>query len=157
MDKINGIKGVYLTDLKIIKTEKGEVRHFIRNDSKGFHGFGEAYFSKVNYKEIKGWKKHKKMIMNLTVPVGEIMFYLFDENINPDSNQRKIISILLSSTIYKRLTISPGLWVAFEGKGKNENILLNLSDIPHDPNEAINLSLDDRKFKDIEYKFYYGR
>ena len=155
MDELNGIKGAFLTDLKIIKTEKGEVRHFIRNDSKGFHGFGEAYFSKVNYKEIKGWKKHKKMTMNITVPIGEILFYLFDEDIKSKLTERKMTSILLSSTNYKRLTISPGIWVAFQGKGKDENILLNFSDIPHDPKEAINLSLNDNKFKDLGYQFYY--
>jgi len=147
MDEINGIKGAFLTNLKIIKSEKGEVQHFLRNDSDGYVGFGEAYFSTVEYKQIKGWKKHLKMTMNLTVPVGEIKFYLLNKMGNPIENTNNIFSLSISSNNYKRLTVNPGIWVAFEGLSKEKNILINLSNITHDPDESINLPFDKKMFK----------
>ena len=37
---------------------------------------------------------------------------------------------------YQRLTVPPGIWVAFSGEGPGENIVLNIASIPHDPVEA---------------------
>ena len=150
MDEINGIRGAFLSNLKIIQSEKGEVRHFLRNDSDGFIGFGEAYFSIVNYKQIKGWKMHTKMTMNITVPVGEIKFYLLNDKDKSQGISDQIVSISISSTNYKRLTIKSGIWMAFEGIGRGKNILINLADIPHDPKESRNLSLYDEKFKNFK-------
>ena len=72
--------------------------------------------------------------MNLVVPVGEIKFYAYDEN----SNDRKscLVNFILSEDNYSRLTIPPGIWLAFKGI-KRKNILLNVSDLPHDKNETI--------------------
>ena len=44
--------------------------------------------------------------------------------------------ITLGASNYGRLTISPGLWVAFKGKRSGENLIANVASIEHDPNEA---------------------
>ena len=51
----------------------------MKETSAGYAGFGEAYFSQVDKGAIKAWKRHKKMTLNLLVPVGEIKFVLFDD------------------------------------------------------------------------------
>ena len=42
----------------------------------------------------------------------------------------------MSQNNYKRLTVKAGLWMAFRGIEK-QNILFNLSNIEHDPDEAM--------------------
>ena len=73
------IKDVVITKLDIIGTLGGSVMHAMKESSTGYAGFGEAYFSQVDKGAIKAWKRHKKMTLNLVVPVGEIRFVFFDD------------------------------------------------------------------------------
>ena len=72
------IDGVLITTLDIIDTSGGNVMHAIKKTSAGYSGFGEAYFSKIDYRSIKAWKRHNIMTLNLIVPVGEVKFVLYD-------------------------------------------------------------------------------
>ena len=134
-------KKPFVTLLAHIKSEKGDVKHGIKSSEKSFYGFGEAYFSSVNYQMIKGWKLHRDMTCNLIVPHGNIRIIVHDgrEKINwilP------LIDIVLGNSNYSRITIPPGFWVAFEGVGEGSNLLLNVASIEHDPSEAKNKPLD---------------
>jgi dTDP-4-dehydrorhamnose 3,5-epimerase len=128
--------GVIISPLKKIHHPKGDIFHAIKKSDVGFFGFGEAYFSTVNQGDIKGWKKHKEMILNLVVPVGEIEFVVYNENTKIFFNTK------ISQNNYQRLTVKAGLWVAFKGIGEY-NITLNLSNIEHNPNEAVNIDLNE--------------
>jgi dTDP-4-dehydrorhamnose 3,5-epimerase len=132
--------GVTLTPLKIIPHPSGDVLHGMKSSEDSFSGFGEAYFSTINQGDIKGWKKHSKMTLNLVVPKGEIQFVIFDDR-DKSTTQGKFVSIFLSLQNYQRLTVSPGLWVGFKGLSL-ENILLNIASIEHNPTEAINMPLN---------------
>jgi dTDP-4-dehydrorhamnose 3,5-epimerase len=125
--------GVTLTPLRKIEHSKGDIFHAMKATDKGFSGFGEAYFSTVNKSDVKGWKKHTEMILNLVVVTGEIEFVV--------CNGIDFFNVKLSKGNYQRLTVEPGLWVAFRGLS-NENILLNLASIEHDPNESENVHLN---------------
>ena len=125
--------GVTLTPLKKITHPKGDVFHAMKASDDGFSGFGEAYFSTVNKSDIKGWKKHSEMTLNLVVVTGEIEFVVYDGD--------SFLNVKLSKDNYQRLTIKPRLWLAFRGIG-NENILLNLASIEHNPNESENENMD---------------
>lgn len=133
-------EGVQLSILKIIATENGDVLHALKATDLSFISFGEAYFSTVLHGKIKGWKKHTRMVLNLIVPVGEIGFVLFDDR-KESSTFGKFFECTLSRDQYRRLTIPPGIWMAFNGKGVGESMLLNIASIPHDPSEAENLPL----------------
>jgi len=128
--------GVVLTPLRQIFHPKGDIFHAMKRSDKGFDGFGEAYFSTVNKDDIKGWKKHTQMTLNLVVPIGEIEFVIYDED------KKDFFSIKLSKNNYQRLTIKPNLWMAFRGIGEY-NMLLNLASIEHNPNEAVNIELSE--------------
>ncbi|HHB93637.1 MAG TPA: dTDP-4-dehydrorhamnose 3,5-epimerase [Campylobacterales bacterium] len=130
--------GVVLTPLKQIFNPKGDIFHAMKKSDSGYSGFGEAYFTTVNQGDIKGWKKHTKMTLNLIVVSGEIEFVIY--------NEEEFFSVKLSHNNYKRLTVKPNLWVAFRGI-KEHNILLNIANIEHDPNEAENLELDRIKYE----------
>jgi len=127
--------GVILTPLKQIYHPKGDIFHAMKKSDPGFTDFGEAYFSTINKGDVKGWKKHTKMTLNLIVPIGEIEFIVHDEQKN------EFFSVKLSQQNYQRLTVKPGLWMAFRGIGEY-NLLLNLADIEHDPSEAVNVEFD---------------
>jgi dTDP-4-dehydrorhamnose 3,5-epimerase len=143
--------GVTLTPLKIITHPSGNVLHGIKSSEASFTGFGEAYFSTINQGDIKGWKKHSKMTLNLVVPKGEIQFVIFDDR-DKSTTQGEFMSIFLSLQNYQRLTVSPGLWVSFKGLSV-ENILLNIASIEHDPTETVNIPLDSLDFNwDLECK-----
>ena len=134
MDKI-AVKP-FVTPLKRIFNPKGDIFHVMKKSDPGFAGFGEAYFSTVDYLEVKGWKKHSLMLMNLVVPMGEVCFYLYDEF------SRCTTQHVLGPANYGRLTVPPGYWMAFAGRGREFNLVLNLASIEHDPKEAINAPLD---------------
>ena len=138
MDKING---VLLNNLKIIDHPKGEIRHALKHSDISFKGFGEAYFSFIGKGEIKGWKRHRKMILNFIVPVGGVNLYLFDDREGSPSYLKKQ-SITLNSKNYIRVTIPSMIWVAFEGLEPGVNLLLNIANIEHDPDESDNVDLN---------------
>ena len=140
------IDGVILTSLGIIEVEGGNVLHAMRNGDNGFYGFGEAYFSSVEHKVIKGWKRHFEMTLNIVVPIGHIRFVLFDDR---DNSKTKGFyqEVSLSRNNYQRLTVPPMIWFAFEGIAKESSLLLNLASIPHRKEEQENLSLDEIRYK----------
>ena len=134
------IEGVQLTPLRIIPGELGDVYHALKEKEESFEGFGEAYFSTVNGYAAKGWKKHRKMVLNLIVPVGAIRFVLYDDR--PESRTyRTFQECTLSKENYQRLTVVPGIWMAFQGRTDGLNMLLNIASIPHDPYESENLPI----------------
>jgi dTDP-4-dehydrorhamnose 3,5-epimerase len=137
---MGNLEGVLLTPLRIIKSDLGDVMHALKQKEDAFQGFGEAYFSIIHYHAVKGWKKHRKMILNVIVPVGMIKFVLYDDRLGSNSYQL-FQEILLSVENYQRLTVPPGIWMAFQGLDEHHNILLNIASIPHDPLEAENLPI----------------
>jgi len=133
----------YLTELKIIEQPQGCIKHGIKASDPSFSRFGEAYFSTVNKGCIKGWKLHREMTLNLVVPSGEIRFIVHD-GIRDEGKPfiKPLIDVVLGDNNYHRLTIPPNFWLAFEGIGVNINMLMNVANIEHDPNEALNKDLD---------------
>ena len=131
--------GVILTELKQIHNPKGDIFHAMKKSDDGYNGFGEAYFSTIHKNDIKGWKQHKEMVLNLVVPTGAIEFIIYSEK------EQEFFSVILSQNNYQRLTVAPGLWMAFRGIEEN-SMLLNLASIEHNPNEAINLDLNEIKY-----------
>jgi dTDP-4-dehydrorhamnose 3,5-epimerase len=127
--------GAEVTPLRRIANPKGDVFQGLKAVDESFRGFGEAYFSTVLAGVTKGWKRHNVMTLNLIVPVGTIDFHLRSEN------GQLTDCVRLGREFYARLTVPPGLWVAFSGIGSDLNLLLNVASIPHDPEEAVNVPL----------------
>jgi dTDP-4-dehydrorhamnose 3,5-epimerase len=137
---MGGIIGVIATPLRIIGGESGNVLHAMKATEESYHGFGEAYFSSVLKDAKKGWKKHRKMVLNLVVVSGAIRFVLFDDRPGSET-YHSFQEFVLSLENYQRLTVPPGIWMAFTGLTDETNLLLNIASIPHDPLEAENLPL----------------
>ena len=134
---VNSIK---ITRLKIFPLNDGSVYHAIKKNDPYINDFGEVYFSKINYKSIKGWKRHSKMTLNLVVPVGNVFFAFVD---NDGKHRYEIIGV----DNYIKLTIPPMIWFAFMGLDKPENLVMNFADLDYDPNEVEVKSLNEINFK----------
>ena len=125
--------GVILTSLDRIHHPKGDIYHAMKKSDIGFSGFGEAYFSTINKNDTKGWKRHAKMTLNLVVVMGVVEFVIY--------NGVNFFAVKLSKDNYQRLTVRPGLWLAFRGLS-DENVLLNLANIEHNSRESKNIDLN---------------
>ena len=140
MDDID-IEGLILTPLKRIHHPKGDILHGLKKSDAEYSSFGEAYFSTINNGEIKGWNKHKMMTLNLIVPFGEVTFVIYDKR-ESSRSKGKFFKVTLSQANYQRLTVPPGLWLAFKGKSNDINLILNIADMEHDPDEIEKMNLD---------------
>jgi dTDP-4-dehydrorhamnose 3,5-epimerase len=139
MGTVTGLPpGVLVTPLRQIDHPKGPVYHAMTALDEGFAGFGEAYFTHVLQGQSKGWKQHARMVLNLVVPSGAVRFHLHDGR----SGQGSHLVLGSAPEHYARLTVPPGIWVAFSGIGTAPNLVLNLASIAHDPAEAVNRPLD---------------
>lgn len=126
-----------LTDLARIPTAGGDVLHAMKATDQGFAGFGEAYVSIVLPGATKGWKRHRRMVLNLVVLTGCVRFHLHHAN--------ETSSLILSPEPggrFARLTVQPGIWLAFTGIATCPSLVLNLASLPHDPAEAETVPLE---------------
>jgi dTDP-4-dehydrorhamnose 3,5-epimerase len=137
------IKDVVITNLNIINTPGGNVKHAMKKSDNGFEGFGEAYFSHINKNAIKAWKRHKKMTLNLIVPLGKIRFVLFDDR---EASNTKFQEVTISKNNYCRLTVPPMIWMGFQGLSDDGSMLLNIASLEHDPMEH-----EKKNIKQIEF------
>jgi len=140
------IEGVLVTPLRRIEHPKGDILHALRRSAAGYRGFGEAYFSSVRGGEVKGWKRHRRVTLNLVVPVGEIRFTLHDRRTG-SATEGHCDALTLGEGHYARLTVPPGVWVAFAGIHSAPSLLLNVADEEHDPEEADNAELAAFEFR----------
>jgi len=123
------VEDIVVTDLKRIAVEGGDVLHALKACDPGYAGFGEAYFSQIKLGCVKAWKRHMRMTLNLVVPVGMVSFVFVDTQ----GGRREE---LVGEEHYVRVTVPPGIWFGFKGMNSPHSLLLNIADIPHDPDEV---------------------
>ena len=138
MDPI-GIEDIKVTKLQRILVAGGDVSHAMKNNSAGFVGFGEAYFSFILPGAVKAWKRHLRMTLNLIVPKGNVGFVFIDSN-----NSVRVLTV--GEENYSRLTIPPGIWFGFKGLSSEESLILNIADIKHDEGEIDRMRIEDINF-----------
>jgi dTDP-4-dehydrorhamnose 3,5-epimerase len=129
--------GVTLTRLSQFVDERGAVYHALKASEPDYVGFGEIYYSIVHKGIVKGWKRHNKMTMNLTVPIGSIKIVAYDG--------RQFMDYVLGPQNYCRLTVRSGIWVAFKGISET-NLIANVANLEYDPTE-----FSTKKLKEIDY------
>ena len=142
------MEGVSLHPLKHITVPKGDIYHAMKSTDEGYCGFGEAYFSQIEQGQTKGWKRHNRMMLNLIVPVGAVKFVVYDDREGSATKGQFAEIILSPKSNYQRLTVAPGLWMAFYGVGEGVSMLMDIIPDPHDPSEASCVDLNE-----IAYNF----
>lgn len=137
------LDGVQLTPLKRISHEKGDILHALKLSEASYAGFGEVYFSIVHCGDVKAWKCHQEMVLNLVVPMGTVKFVVMDLD-----KPGKLFETTLSKDFYARLTIAPGLWFGFQGIDKGINLICSITNQEHDPAEV-----DRKELHEIAYEW----
>lgn len=141
------IEGVSLHPLRQIAVPKGDLWHAFKMTDEGFVGFGEAYFTQVKPHEVKGWKRHNRYVLNLVVAVGAVKFVIYDDR-EESKTKGKFQEVILSpASNYQRLTVAPGLWMAFAGVDDSQtSMLMDLIPEVHAPEESDRKELDEIKY-----------
>ena len=134
--------GMIKTNLKTIEADSGSVFHGLKKTDEGFKEFGEVYFSTVLKNAVKAWKLHKCMTLNLIVPIGSVLFCFMDVR-KKSKTFNKTCRIILSQQPYFRLTVPPGIWFGFKGLSDGLNLICNVADIAHEPNEIKRKNVDE--------------
>ena len=137
------LAGILVTPLRKIETKGGDVLHAMKQSDAGYAGFGEAYFSWIAAGEVKAWKRHTRMSMNLVVPVGHVRFVFSCLN-EAGIYQFRVEDLGIDR--YARLTVPPGIWFGFQGLLTPQNLVLNIANIPNDPHEVERLAVSDLKY-----------
>jgi dTDP-4-dehydrorhamnose 3,5-epimerase len=132
MDHLISIGEIIVTPLKRISVSGGDVMHAMKNTDPGFAGFGESYFSLIEYGVVKAWKQHRLMTLNLVVPVGEVRFVFFSQD-----KPEQVREVIIGHSNYARITVPPYLWFGFQGLAKENSLVLNMANILHDPTEVL--------------------
>ncbi len=140
------LNSINIHKLKKIPVEGGNVLHALKKSDKGFKKFGEAYFSWINPKSIKAWKKHNLMTLNLIVPIGKIRF-VFHNTMYPEVFRVEI----LGEGNYCRLTVPPNIWFGFQNLSDHASLVTNISDIEHQDSESDKAEINTFPFKWSEY------
>lgn len=122
-------------DLRRIPLQGGDVLKGMLGSDGMSGGFGELYFSFIEFSVVKGWKRHNRMSSNLMVPVGVVKFVF----IGDDPNDR--LEVISGEGGHRRISVPPGFWMAFSGLTQGPNLVVNIADIPHDDNEEDRTSL----------------
>ena len=123
---------INVTPLKRISTPGVDVMHAMNHTDPGYLGFGEVYFSWVEAGVVKAWKCHQRMTLNLVVPMGEVSFVFHLTNQKNNFRTENI-----GEERYVRLTVPPGIWFGFQGRGSGQSLLMNLADMAHEPDEVL--------------------
>ena len=131
---------IKVTPLSRIATEGGDVLHAMKQSDPSYTGFGEAYFSWVTLGAVKAWKRHLRMTMNAIVPVGQVRFVFRLDG----AYELRVEEI--GEDRYARLTVPPGIWFGFQGLAEPNSLVLNIANIPHDPNEVQRLASSEIKY-----------
>ena len=131
---------ILVTPLSRIDTKDGDVLHAMKQKDTGYDGFGEAYFSWVFAGAIKAWKRHTQMTMNVVVPLGQVRFVF--RCLNSDGIEEFRVEEI-GVDRFVRITVPPNIWFGFQGLQTPHNLLLNIANIPHDPDESEHLALTD--------------
>jgi dTDP-4-dehydrorhamnose 3,5-epimerase len=121
---------IIVTPLQRIPAMGGDVWHALKASDTGFAGFGEVYFSWVEPGAVKAWKLHRRMTLNLVVPLGNVRFVFHRE-----ASETFMVEDVGDDN-YVRLTAPPGVWFGFQGLGDRSSLVTNVADIEHDPDEV---------------------
>ncbi|MEP2024110.1 MAG: dTDP-4-dehydrorhamnose 3,5-epimerase family protein [Reichenbachiella sp.] len=144
------IEGVIITPLRKIPDDRGRIMHIMKSSDPEFNQFGEVYCSTVYPGIVKGWHIHKKMTLNYAVLKGNIKFVLYDAR-KDSPTYGKLQEIYIGQDNYVRVTVPPFVWNGFMGIGLEEALVINFTDIPHDPEEIDRM--DPHENGIIDYKW----
>ncbi len=137
------IAGAQLYRLEQFRDDRGRILKAWREDGEWtFHWrIGEVYLSTVYPNVVKAWHRHSAMTLRYACVRGTVRVCLYDDR--PASPSKGAIQTVFLSDGksperygFQMLVIPPMVWNGFRSfETEGEAIILNLPDLPHDPEE----------------------
>ena len=90
------------------------------------------------YNKIKAWHLHKLTTLNYVCIKGKVKFVLFD-NRNNSPTKGVTQEIIMSPEKYFLVTIPNNIWNGFKGLDKEESIIANCLNFPHNEDEMVRI------------------
>jgi dTDP-4-dehydrorhamnose 3,5-epimerase len=140
------IDGVVIHPLRRIPDERGTIYHMLKRTDAHYRDFGEIYFSSIYQGAIKGWHRHRQMILNYACISGRVKLVLYDERARSPT-RGEVMEIFLGPDNYSLVVVPPQVWNGFKGLAA-ESIVANCATLPHDRAE---IERKDPFSKDIPY------
>lgn len=137
------IPGVVITPLRRIPDERGSIFHIMKCTEPEYEKFGEVYLSNAYPGVIKGWHLHTLQTQNYVVIRGMIKLVLIDKRENAPYS--KIEEYFIGDLNYCRIKIPPGVANGYKCIGNEMCTVINVSDLPHQPNEMIRIKPNDEE------------
>ena len=125
----------------IIKHPKGNILKTLDNNKIDFKKIKEIYFSWIYNKKIKAWKYHKKMMIFIAVPYGNVKFVFYD------IKKKKFRSVIIGEKNYKILKIKPKTWFGFQGVSKQKSLIMSCTTLVHLKKEILRKKVNEFKYK----------
>jgi len=153
MKQTPGKTGALFSGLPLIVNSNGNLRHIFKSELGRTLPFSEIYFSEVNPKSIKAWKYHNLQTQNISVAFGQIRVICVVKK--PTENIFEVFDMNCEE-LYGVLTIPTGIYYALINRTDAPTVLLNTTDIVHNPIENHSLPLDYPDFESLisEYRIY---
>lgn len=144
------ISGVRFVSLRRIDDERGSVMHMLKSTDDWFVGFGEVYFSTILPGAVKAWRRHRRMVTNIAVPVGEVTIAVFNDD-TAQSADSQFAEFQVGDSNFGLLIISPLVWYSFCNTGNVTCVIANCASLPHNPREVERGELTDEYFPRISF------
>ena len=141
---MDAITGVTYRQLPIFETSGGPVLRMLREQDPEFTRFGEIYCSEVNSGAVKAWKRHLEMTQHFIVPVGRVLFVLYDARQESTTKNTLLELELGRPDNYGLLTLPPLVWYGFKGVSPKPSLIVNCTDMSHNPEESERLEMSDK-------------
>ncbi len=138
------LSDIIISETATIPNELGDIIKIVKCNDKEIKKISEVYCSWVVPNKIKAWKRQEIQTMNLFVLLGTIRFVFIDSN-------EEIMRLDINSNSNKLLTVPPGIWYGFKCISNDNGLILNSTDIAHNPNSVSRKTVDyfsDSYFKD---------
>ena len=129
LKKIKKNNFFYKKKFEVKKNIKGDIFKILNQKSKNYFGFAELYITSLNKGITKGWNFHKKMILNLIVIKGKVLFVV--------KKNKKIYKKILSQNKKEILTIKSKVWFKMINLHAKRSEIINFANLKHNKNEII--------------------
>ena len=131
---MSNLKKIEIKKYKVIKKTKGKILKFFSSKDKNYFGFGEIYTSLISSKEIRAWKYHENLYMNLFVIKGKIKFVFYCPRL------KKIKVSIMTDKMRQKLTVPPKIWYGFKNLSLTKSSIMNVTNIIHNKKKIKNKS-----------------
>ena len=87
--------------------------------------------------DLSSYESASQLWVKFFADMNSVYDLLFIDDRSASPTRQHKLRLTMSYKKLCRLTVPPGVWVAFRCIGQEDGVLMNFADIPHDPSESL--------------------